>query len=217
MSDRSAILGAIRAATRAPALPPSEIASEAAALVTDAAAVQPDFGDMSLIERFVTKATSERVTATIARVGAMTEVPATVAKYLSQRNQLMQVAVQPTVRLEQLDWAGFERLDDLAADGGVAVTLAEYGIAETGSVVFRSGPDAPVLLTFLPLFHIVVLQASKILAYPEDLWSYLGGADAPQSRALTLVTGTSGTADIEAINVRGAHGPRSMHIVLVSD
>ena len=217
MSDRSSILGAIRAATRAPELPPSEIALEAATLVAEPAAVQPDFDGVSLVERFVSKATSERVTASIARVGAMSDVPATVADYLSRHNQLMHVAVQPTVKLEQLDWAGFERMDDLADDGGVAVTLAEYGIAETGSVVFRSNPDASVLLNFLPLFHIVVLQADKILAYPEDLWPHLGGADALQSRVLTLVTGTSGTADIEAKNVRGAHGPRSMHIVLVSD
>ncbi len=217
MSDRTVILGAIRAATRAPELSASEIASEAATLVAEAAAVQPDFDGVSLVERFVAKATSERVTATVARVGAMSDVPAAVADYLSQRNLLMQVAVQPTIKLEQLDWAGFERLDDLADDGGVGVTLAEYGIAETGSVVFRSNPDAPVLLTFLPLFHIVVLAADKILAYPEGLWPHLGGANAPQSRALTLVTGTSGTADIEAINVRGAHGPKSMHIILVSD
>lgn len=217
MSDRSAILGAIRAATRSPERLPADIASEAAALIAEPAAVQPDFGGVPLVERFVTKATSERVTATIARVGGMSEVPATVADYLDQRNQQMQVAVQPTLLLEQLDWSGFERLDDLAHDGAVAVTLAEYGIAETGSVVFRSGQDAPLLMTFLPLIHVVVLEASKILAYPEDLWPHLGGADAPQSRALTLVTGTSGTADIEAINVRGAHGPRSMHIVLVSD
>ena len=216
MSDRSSILGAIRAATRAPDLPPSEIASEAAALVAEPAAIQPHFGGVSLVERFVAKATSERVTASIARVGAMSEVPATVAHYLSQHQQPMQIAVQPTLRLAQLDWAGLERMDDVADDGGVAVTLAEYGIAETGSVVFRSNPDASVLLNFLPLFHIVVLEANRILAYPEDLWPHLGGADAPQSRALTLVTGTSGTADIEAINVRGAHGPRSMHIVLVS-
>lgn len=217
MSDRSAILGAIRTATRTSKVSPAEIASEAAALVAEPAAVQPDFGGVSLVERFVTKATSERVTATIAHVDAMTEVPAAVAEFLSQRKQLMHVAVQPAAELEQLDWAGFERLDDLADDGGVAVTLAEYGIAETGSVVFRSSPDAPVLLTFLPLLHIVVLEARRILAYPEDLWPHLGGASAPQSRALTLVTGTSGTADIEAINVRGAHGPRSMHIVLVAE
>ncbi|ASJ72592.1 LutC/YkgG family protein [Granulosicoccus antarcticus] len=217
MSDRSAILGAIRAATRACEVPASQIASEAATLVAEATVVQPKFGGVSLVERFVSKASSERVTATVSRVDTMAEVPASVADYLNQRDQRMQLAVQPTVKLEQLDWAGFERLDDLADDGGVAVTLAEYGIAETGSVVFRSAADAPVLLTFLPLIHIVVLQASTILAYPEDLWSHLGGADAPQSRALTLVTGTSGTADIEAINVRGAHGPRSMHIVLVTE
>ena len=96
------------------------------------------------------------------------------------------------------------------------MTLAEYGVAEMGSVVFRSGKDTPILLNFLPLHHIVVLKTENLVAHPEDLWPLLGGRDAPQSRLLTLVTGTSGTADIEAKNVRGAHGPRHMHILLVA-
>lgn len=217
MNDRTAILGAINTATRAPDVSPSEIALEAATLVAQPSAVQPNFGGVPLIERFIAKAASERVTATVVRVTAMPDVPAAVADYLDRQNQPKRVAVQPTNQLEQMDWEGFARMDDLVEDGGVAITLAEYGIAETGSVVFRSGSDSPVLLNFLPLFHVVVLEAHKILAYPEDLWPLLGGADAPQSRVLTLVTGTSGTADIEAKNVRGAHGPRNMHIILVSD
>ena len=32
---------------------------------------------------------------------------------------------------------------------------------------------------------------------------------------MSLVTGTSGTADIEAVNIRGAHGPRYLHILMV--
>jgi L-lactate dehydrogenase complex protein LldG len=110
-----------------------------------------------------------------------------------------------------------ERGATLQEDGGCAVTCAEYGIAETGSVVFRSGAHQPILTNFLPLHHIVILRTSTLLAYPEDLWAHLGGRDAPQSRLLTIVTGTSGTADIEARNVRGAHGPKHMHIVMVAD
>jgi L-lactate dehydrogenase complex protein LldG len=42
-------------------------------------------------------------------------------------------------------------------------------------------------------------------------------AGAGQPRNVNIITGTSGTADIEAINIRGAHGPRHMRIVLWAD
>lgn len=212
MSDRTAILAAIRTAAGARDVSPSEIAAQAALLVAEPAVVQPDFGGASHLERFIAKATSERVTASVVRVTAMADIPAAAQEYLEQNKQEMRITLQPTPCLEQLDWGAFDQTGTLVEDGGIAVTVAEYGIAETGSVFFRSNPDAPVLLNFLPLFHIVVLKAENILAYPEDLWPLLAGS---QARLLTLITGTSGTADIEARNVRGAHGPKNMHIILV--
>ena len=216
MSARSEILGAIRAANRSGTTAAGDIAKEAAELVAEPAGVQPDFGTASLVERFVAKATSERVTATVEHLGTMSEVPRAVTKYLDQVEAAHRVAVQPCSDFNDLDWTGYDLNADCLTDGGTAVTLAEYGVAETGSVVFRSGKDAPILLNFLPLHHIVVLRTENLVAHPEDLWPMLGGRDAPQSRLLTLVTGTSGTADIEAKNVRGAHGPRHMHILLVA-
>lgn len=216
MSDRAAILGAIASASRGPAKSPEDIAKEALALVADPSGVQPGFSGQSLLDRFVTKATSERVTATVAQVTALSDVPRAVATYLESVGQTGPVAVQDHKDLSGLDWDTIGRIPALTEDGGIAVTRAEYGIAETGSVVFRSGESCPILLNFLPLYHIVLLHADTLLGYPEDLWPLLGGPDAPQSRLLTIVTGTSGTADIEARNVRGAHGPRHMHIVIVS-
>jgi L-lactate dehydrogenase complex protein LldG len=217
MNNRTTILRAIRAATRSDETPNTQIAKEALALVSEPAAVQPGFDQASLLDRFVAKSTSERVTATVTQVCSMPDVPAAVLAYLDRIDQAQCISMQPCAELAALDWSGFDQEGNLEEDGGVAVTLAEYGIAETGSVVFRSGPDAPVLLNFLPLYHIVVLKAENMLAYTEDLWPHLGGPDTSQPRLLTIVTGTSGTADIEAKNVRGAHGPKNMHIVLVTD
>lgn len=215
MSDRAAILGAIRAAKPVRGRSARDIATEAAALVAEPQLIQPDFGGASLLERFVAKATSERVTATVDQVAAMGDVPGAVSAYLQQVRQGTSLCIEACAPFESLDWSEFDRIDHLETDGQSAVTLAEYGIAETGSVVFRSGPDSPILMNFLPLYHIVVLRAETLLGHSEDLWHKLGGAEAPQSRLLTLVTGTSGTADIEARNVRGAHGPRHMHIIIV--
>jgi len=146
----------------------------------------------------------------------MADVPAAVLDYVTRKGQGTGLSVQNCTVFDGLDWSAFQRASQLEQDGGCAVTLAEYGIAETGSVVFRSGADSPILMNFLPLYHIVVLRAERLIGYTEDLWPLLGGVDAPQSRTLTIVTGTSGTADIEARNVRGAHGPKHMHIVIVS-
>lgn len=215
MTDRAAILGAIRSARKSPQPGANSIAAAAAALVAIPKGIQPDFAGQSLLDRFVAKATSERVTATVAQLGAMAQVPDAVRAYMQQTGQAPTLCVQACAPLAALDWQGFDCTARLEKDGGTAVTLAEYGIAETGSVVFRSGPDSPILMNFLPLYHIVILRADRLIGYSEDLWPHLGGAQAPQSRVLTIVTGTSGTADIEARNVRGAHGPKHMHIMIV--
>ena len=212
---RDRIFGAIRKALGPRDVTPAAIAAEAAALVANRAAIQPDFGDAHLVDRFLMKATSERVTATVARVAELADVPGAVRDYIEEMQLAARAAVQPHIDLRALDWTGIEIVDTPGIDGGLAVTVAEHGVAETGSVVFRSGRDAPVLLNFLPLHHLVVLRVADILAYAEDLWPHLGGSAAPQSRLLTMVTGTSGTADIEAKNIRGAHGPRYLRIVLI--
>ena len=212
---RARIFAAIRRRLGPRETDPEKIAAEAASLVSERAAIQPDLGGASLIEHFIAKATSERVTASVERLRDIAELPGAVRRYIEKNGLEAQAAVQPVARLDALDWSGITRSASAAPDQTLAVTLAEYGIAETGSVVCRSGPDAPVLMNFLPLHHLVVLDAARILAHIEDLWPHLGGADAPQSRLLSLITGTSGTADIEAINIRGAHGPRYMHILLL--
>ena len=95
------------------------------------------------------------------------------------------------------------------------MSIADWAIAETGSAVFLSGPEMPVLLNFLPLYHVVVIEAARILPYIEDLWDAMRDAGIAMPRNINIITGTSGTADIEAINIRGAHGPRHMRIILV--
>ncbi len=215
MTDRASILGAIRSVRKSPAPSAHNIAAMAAELVADPQAFQPDFAGQTLRDRFVAKATSERVTATVDQLRGMADVPAAVSAYMEQAGLSPVISLQNCAPLNGLDWSHFDCTAQLEKDGGTAVTLAEYGIAETGSVVFRSGADSPILMNFLPLYHIVILRAARLIGHTEDLWPLLGGADAPQSRVLTIVTGTSGTADIEARNVRGAHGPKHMHILIV--
>jgi L-lactate dehydrogenase complex protein LldG len=94
------------------------------------------------------------------------------------------------------------------------VGVALWGIAESGSVVMHSGAESPILLGFLPLHHIVVLDVGRILAHLEDYAAVLD-ASGSQPRNAILITGPSGTTDIEGSYVRGAHGPGYVHVILV--
>jgi L-lactate dehydrogenase complex protein LldG len=67
-----------------------------------------------------------------------------------------------------------------------------------------------MLPNFLALHHIVLLAAKDIVPYLED--APLIGL---QPRAHYWVTGVSGTTDIEGTYVRGAHGPRFLHVILL--
>jgi L-lactate dehydrogenase complex protein LldG len=97
-----------------------------------------------------------------------------------------------------------------AADAGI--TGAEWGIAETGTLVLGCGPDQPRLASLLPPAHLAVLRADRIL---PDLPALLARTMGLPS-ALTLVTGPSRSADIGLVPVFGAHGPMVVAILIVT-
>ncbi len=212
---RSDILARIRTSLGSRDRDPDPIRREALTLVENPGVVQPDFDGRSLVEHFLMKATSERVTATVSRVASLAEIPSEAGSYLTAAGLEPRLVLQPIPTLTELDWYGIET-DTLATpDEPAILTWAEFGIAETGSVVFLSSPESPVLHNFVGLHHLVVLEARRILPHVEDLWATMAETGITHPRSINVVTGTSGTADIEARNVRGAHGPRFMRILLI--
>ncbi|MFD3189949.1 lactate utilization protein C [Sedimentitalea sp. HM32M-2] len=211
---RDAIFQAIRGAN-GPLAAADRIAAEAKALIGEPAALRPGFTGQNNLDRFIEKATSERVTATVSQVAALADVPAEVAAYLDRVALPGMIALQPRAELTGLDWGDIRCHNEPAANEPVAVTIADLAVAETGSVVFGSARDAPTLMNFLPLHHVVVVRQSLIRRHLEDVFDFVGPGQRNQPRNLTIVTGTSGTADIEAKNIRGAHGPRFMHLIIV--
>ena len=71
---------------------------------------------------------------------------------------------------------------------------------------------APLSL-LLALHHLVALRAADVLPHLEDYAAVAG----PAPRNLNLITGASGTTDIEGSLVLGAHGPRFLHVVIVGE
>jgi L-lactate dehydrogenase complex protein LldG len=98
------------------------------------------------------------------------------------------------------------------AEGVLAA--AACAVADSGTIVLHhSAAEGRRLLTLLPDWHLCILRASQVV---ETLPEYF--ARFHQSPALvTWISGPSATADIEMTRIKGVHGPRFLHIILVHD
>ncbi len=144
----------------------------------------------------------------LARLG---QVPDAVSAYRCAHQLGGPVAVAPA--LAGLAWSGVgPTIGSCDENVDLGVSLAQAGVAETGSLVMLSGPDTPTRLNFLPDHHLVVVHTASILRHLEDALLLL---DASLPRALNLITGPSRTADVEQTIQLGAHGPRALHVLLI--
>ncbi len=216
MSDaRSDILSRIRRAAGTQSAAPEAIAAEASALLTGTPDIRPNFEALSNREKFIERATSERLTATVDEIGDWDEAASAVQNYLKRCNVPQRIAIPPMTRLTELNWGDVTIHHDIDPNETTAVGLADYGVAETGTLVFSSRADSPTLFNYLGLHHIVLVEAKNLLRYMEDYWKIVRDGGNVHPRNINFITGTSGTADIEAKNTRGAHGPRFLHVVIV--
>ncbi|MBI4444740.1 MAG: LUD domain-containing protein [Acidobacteria bacterium] len=95
----------------------------------------------------------------------------------------------------------------------LAVSSAEYGVAETGTVVHEVRPGSGRLLTALPAAHVVLLNDSDLLMNHADLFPVLSPGST--GSMTTLITGPSRTADVEKTLVMGVHGPQRFYVILM--
>lgn len=152
-------------------------------------------------------------------VETLNDIPKAVELFLAKHTLAKQLMVQNLPELQSLDWDGFETKMELKNEGSVGLSLADYGIAETASIVIRSSPTMPVLLNFLPLYHVVIVKKSTILPYMDD-YALLANQEAAEGntpRNICMITGASGTTDIEGVLVQGAHGPEFLHIIIIDE
>ncbi|USU04841.1 LUD domain-containing protein [Sphingomonadaceae bacterium OTU29LAMAA1] len=201
MSARDAILSRLTGTAK-----PSAIDAEAAALLI--APERPPVDPAALEETFLARLTLPSVAATVDRIGDIADLPAAITRYCADQGLQRTLCVPPDPRLHACDWTDFTLHDSAAPDEPVALAIARCGVAETGSLVFETAPEAPMLPNFLALHHIVVVPL--VVLYLED--AVLAGS---HPRAHYWVTGVSGTTDIEGTYVRGAHGPRFLHVIRI--
>ena len=204
MSARDRILARVRRATEGMDPPAPERLQPAIARTAGEAAVT----------RFVDQA--QKVGTTVSRIASLSDLPAALAAELRNRNLPAAIRTGGD-RTFSRDWGAIERTTGPGRiDEPATLTRAEYGVAETGSLVFASGSENPVTLNFLGETHFGVIAAADIKGGLEDLWAAWRdrGLD---PRTVNLITGPSRSGDIGQVLQMGAHGPVAVHVFVVDD
>jgi L-lactate dehydrogenase complex protein LldG len=114
------------------------------------------------------------------------------------------------------DWVTLDPTAGAVEAAATGVSPATLAVADYGSVVLPATADGAEPVSLFPELHVPVVRASDVVAGMPEAFGQLG----PQLRAdrdsVVFATGPSATADMGAL-VRGAHGPREVHVVILAD
>jgi L-lactate dehydrogenase complex protein LldG len=149
--------------------------------------------------------------ADVRMLDSMADVPAAIADVLRGKNMAQRVHIAPDSALA-LDLPGIDVLREPPGGNDAAVTEVPFAIAETGTLAYPAGKGRPASWHFRPVLEIAVLRAADVVPELEDVLKRLGGA---LPSTLNLVSGPSRTGDIEQTMELGAHGPKSLAVLVV--
>ena len=198
MTARETILAAVKAGRRAEATPRYALPAWS--------------GD--IVSQFVGRARS--TAAEVHEIAQLDDAPETIWSILAAKNAARQVHIPRNSAVNELPWQrapGLTVKSERPSGSDSAVSFANFGIAETGTLVFCSGERSASAWHFLPGWEFVLIQRHLIVPRLENvIESLTSGGALPAT--VNLVTGPSRTADIEQTIERGAHGPRELCILI---
>jgi L-lactate dehydrogenase complex protein LldG len=93
------------------------------------------------------------------------------------------------------------------ADCDLGVTTADGALPETGTLLLRSVPDRPRVVSLLPPVHLAIVHRDVLRPDLQQVFDAMR-----HDRYGVLVTGPSRTADIELVLTIGVHGPKALHV-----
>jgi len=106
------------------------------------------------------------------------------------------------------------------AEADIGITEADFGIADTGTLVLIANEKQPRSVSLIPPIHVAILQSDVILEKMEDVFAILKnsldetGSIAKLTSCITFITGPSRTGDIELNITLGVHGPKELFVLI---
>ena len=174
-----------------------------------------------MIERFIEKAKL---------AGAEIERPVRLGSAVSavkdffKKNNIQSAIISPDLKRRDPFQDEFSDLETGLTAGSVwleaGLVAADYGIAETGSVVHFDRTDEEKNVWTLPDVCLCFLERTKIVPSLENISAEISGhlsQTAIPSPQVSVITGPSRTSDIESKLTIGVHGPSRLVILLVDE
>lgn len=93
------------------------------------------------------------------------------------------------------------------AECDLGVTGVDAALPETGTLILRSSPERPRMVSLLPRVHLAIMRLSALRADLHQVF-----ADVKDDGYSIFITGPSRTSDIELTLTIGVHGPKSLHV-----
>jgi L-lactate dehydrogenase complex protein LldG len=97
----------------------------------------------------------------------------------------------------------------------VGITGVDAAFATTGTLALVTKAGQGRVPSLLPPVHIALLRRDRLFERLEDWFAGEGHEALRQSSSVALITGPSSTGDIEHHTVLGAHGPGTVHIIML--
>jgi L-lactate dehydrogenase complex protein LldG len=178
----------------------------------------------------------ERVGGVLHRVATVHDVPAVVGRLARERDAGSVVTWHPSalgfdpapgLAAEKLTMHPMpETLPDAAERRALRQTIAttllgltgvDVAVAETGTMILRSGPGRPRSTSLLPATHVAVFDRTALVESLAQVGVLLEAwhAEEASGAVINFITGPSRTADIELTLTRGVHGPKEVHAIFV--
>ena len=150
------------------------------------------------------------------------DVVKTVGQYIYQHYRSHRLVAGNDPHLAAMPWRDggvLPRFGEVEPGEQVALSYAQWGVAETGAAVFLSGKNNPSRNNLLPEHHLVLLDVNNLLPDLEALWQQVEPAidRGGRPRGIFCIAGPSSTAESEAQLVCGAHGPRAWRVCLTGE
>jgi L-lactate dehydrogenase complex protein LldG len=175
------------------------------------------------LQRF--KEEAEKTDAKVVVVSSLSEAQDYVLEYIRERNiENLVYCPDSAGSLEELlkrfkfpsILSSKSTAREIIAKAELGIWLSNYGIAETGTLVFVTSEANDMLTTALPLYNIVFLRSEQIYPTSKQLLSELQQSFIRHNGPfqVSFITGPSRTADIECEVTIGVHGPKELVIFI---
>lgn len=132
-----------------------------------------------------------------------------------------EVHVFTTRGSHQPPWGEREKIRTKLIQSYMGITTADFCVAQSATLMMRTRPNQPRAVSLVPSIHVVIIKIDQIIESLKELYFRLKWDPKEREQGLTncmtLISGPSKTADIELEMVFGAHGPRELHVYVITD